>query len=185
MVGAIKHCHVSALNWSQGPEVTANKCGGLTQNMMLNPKMKYLMQQLTSWALKCFPDIIFKMSFFLSQFFFLFVCFSRSSRLEIITSMVLLCLTAPVVETPFFFLFNFSTARQTRRQLFQRLIINILPRFRWQKGAEGAAEERRGVHGVSLQMSVYSRYGSPQRYGSETNPAEVNQIKADGLLSDP
>lgn len=33
--------------------------GGLTQKMMLKPKMKYLMQQLTSWALKCFPDIIF------------------------------------------------------------------------------------------------------------------------------
>lgn len=40
------------------PEVLISKQGGLTQNMMLNPKMKYLMQQLTSWALKCFPDII-------------------------------------------------------------------------------------------------------------------------------
>lgn len=34
------------------------KTEGLTQNIILKPKMKYLMQQLTSWALKCFPDII-------------------------------------------------------------------------------------------------------------------------------
>lgn len=45
--------------WGPGrAEVEVLVTGGLTQNMMLNPKIKYLMQQLTSWALKCFPDII-------------------------------------------------------------------------------------------------------------------------------
>lgn len=45
--------------WSPGTAVVeVLLMGGLTQKMMLNPKIKYLMQQLTSWALKCFPDII-------------------------------------------------------------------------------------------------------------------------------
>lgn len=30
----------------------------LTQNMILNPNIKYLMQQPTSWTLKCFPDML-------------------------------------------------------------------------------------------------------------------------------
>ncbi len=54
--------------------------------------------------------------------------------------MVLLCLTALVLETPSYF----SKARQTRRQLFQRVIINII--FTGTKGADGAAEERALCH---------------------------------------
>lgn len=61
--------------------------------MMLKPKIKYLMQQLTSWALKCFPDII--LEGFSSEM-------KPVALWEDITSMPLRCLTATAPGNPFF-----------------------------------------------------------------------------------
>lgn len=84
------------------------------------------MQQLTSWALKCFPDIILE-GFSLEM--------KPVALWEDITSMLLRCLTAPLVETPFLLFVRRSTKR---RQLFWRLIRNISVYSFWHRIRQAA-----------------------------------------------
>lgn len=90
---------------------------------------------------------------------------------EGITSMVLLCLTALVEEAPFFF----SPRLDKRRQLFQRLIINIMLCFRWQKGADGAAQERLVPHGQERYQIIPDV--DLQRNDGEINPQKSTRLK--------
>lgn len=169
-----KTCHVSVLSWGeQAWSPVQQQTRGLTQNIMLNPKMKYLMQQLTSWALKCFPDIIW-MDFFLNT--------ARSGKESHLWSSYVFWQPG-CGNTLFFFLFFFPFSffpRQISRQLFRRLIINIIlcfpltKRRRWsRRGADRPTP--------SVNVTLCSRYGSQQGFNEGNESTQVNQIKADGL----
>lgn len=158
--------------WSK--QQTANS--SLTQNMMLNPKMKYLMQQLTSWALKCFPDIIWMDFLF---FFFFFFSQTPPGKWKRITSMLLCMFDSLVVETPFFFFFLFflyvkdSTNAPSIVSASNYKHHPVSPR---RKGADEATEEPFspppslwGYLSVLMQMI--------RGYSGEINPLKSNRFK--------
>lgn len=115
----------------------------LTQKMMLKPKMKYLMQQLTSWALKCFPEIIGMAV----------CCSSRSSprtgQKSWVDGGIRIHPAASALTAPLVFIILSAEASTKRRRLFQRPILNMMPCVGQQKAEEVQRRESIGAAAAS------------------------------------